>query len=357
MRKPIPNIYSTLLYLIIPKFIYSNMQSSALNGGLSRVKIILGTMTFGGQTDEQGAIDILKVFTSKGYRDIDTARMYCHGNTEVVLGKILKEVNFDLNDNKPFVIASKVNAFKGYDESLSTESVKRQSDAILASLQKDHTDILYLHGPDIATPIEETLAAVQSLYEQKRFKELGVSNYAAWEVAYIHGYMRERGWVLPTVYQGMYNCITRDVEKELFLALKKLNIRFYAYNPLCGGLLTGKHKPQDDSASQGTRFDASNSLYRGRYWKDQYFKAINLIQEACAQEGLEISDCSLRWLVHHSGLLPDRGDGVIVGASSVAHLRSNLVACESPPLPPKVLDAIENAWTITRPVCEKYFRP
>lgn len=355
------NLISSYIFLIIPRLfqgsININMQTSSLSGGLSRVKMILGTMTFGGQTDEKGAIEILKVFTSKGYHDLDTARMYCHGDTETILGKILKEVNFDIKDGKPFVIASKVNAFKGYDESLNAESVIRQSDAILSALQKDNTDILYLHGPDISTPIEETLAAVQSLYEQNRFKELGISNYAAWEVAYIHGYMLSRGWVLPTVYQGMYNCITRDVEKELFLALKKLNIRFYAYNPLCGGLLTGKHKPQDDSASQGTRFDTSNSLYRGRYWKDQYFKAISLIQEACRQEGLEMFDCSLRWLVHHSGLLPERGDGVILGASSVTHLQANLNACESAPLPPKVLEAIDNAWIITRPVCDKYFRP
>jgi len=325
----------------------------------SRVKLILGTMTFGSpQTNEREAIEIMKLFTNKGYHDIDTARMYCHGSTEVVLGKILKEdVNLKTLSSS-LIIASKVNAFKGYDESLNTASVNRQSDAILAALQKDHTDILYLHGPDIATPIEETLAAVQKLYEQKKFKDLGVSNYAAWEVAYIHGYMRERGWILPTIYQGMYNCITRDVEKELFMALKKLNIRFYAYNPLCGGLLTGKHKPQDDSASQGTRFDASNSLYRGRYWKDQYFNAISLIQDACTQEGLEMTDASLRWLVHHSGLLPERGDGVILGASSVGHLQANLAACESnTPLPPRVLEAIDSAWTMTRPVCDKYFRP
>lgn len=237
------------------------------------------------------------------------------------------------------------------------ENVKLQSDTILSALRTQSTDILYLHAPDINTPIEDTLSAVQELYEMKRFTALGLSNYAAWEVAYIWGYCSSRGWVVPTVYQGMYNAITRDVERELFPALKKLNMKFYAYNPLCGGFLTGKHSKEEDSKSEGTRFDKSNQLYRGRYWKDSYFSAVDIIAKACESSGLAMADASLRWMQHHSGLSGDRGDGVIIGASSTHHLLSNLDSCEGGPLPPEVVQAFDDAWELTRPVCDKYFRP
>ena len=125
---------------------------------------------------------------------------------------------------------------------------------------------------DKSTPIEDTLAAVQRLYEENRFKELGLSNYPSWEVVYIHRYCKERGWVVPTVYQGMYNPLTREVERELFPALRKLSMRFYAYNPLCGGLLTGKHDYESMSDRAGTRFDPHSSYkerYTSRYWNKE----------------------------------------------------------------------------------------
>ena len=100
----------------------------------------------------------------------------------------------------------------------------------------------------------------------KKFKYFGLSNYPAWEVVYIWSYCKSRGWVLPSVYQGMYNPITREVERELIPALRKLGMSFYAYNPLCGGLLTGKHNFESVESSSGTRFDKSNEMYLTRYW-------------------------------------------------------------------------------------------
>ena len=155
---------------------------------------------------------------------------------------------------------------------------------IRAALRADAVNVLYLHAPgevlhcstyvqaslilcelvlDKNTPIEDTLAAVQQLYESKQFAYLGLSNYAAWEVVWIWSYMRERGWVVPTVYQGMYNPLTRSVEVELLPALAKLGIAFYAYNPLCGGLLTGKHKYSEASLSEG---HCSSSLTETMYF-------------------------------------------------------------------------------------------
>src|SRR5690606_26118365 len=102
-------------------------------------------------------------------------------------------------------------------------------------------DIFYLHFPDHKTPLEETLKACQKLYEEGKFKELGLSNYSSWQVSEIYNMCKNNGWVLPTVYQGMYNVITRDVEKELFPCIRYYNMRFYSYNPLAGGLLTERY--------------------------------------------------------------------------------------------------------------------
>ncbi len=311
-------------------------------------------MTFGVNTDAVVAEEQIKCFNECGYRELDTARMYAHGETEQLLGPILADCL------EGFFISTKANAFKGYDESLNPTNLKLQIKTSLDALRLHKVDIFYLHAPDIDTPIEETLLAVQEIFEQGLFREFGLSNYASWEVVYIHGYCKLRGWVLPTVYQGMYNAITRDVERELFPALKKLNMRFYCYNPLCGGLLTGKHDFSNPDGSEGTRFDKKGDnwlRYANRYWKKEYFDALQEIGGACTKEDISVADASLRWLVHHSALRETAGDAIIIGASTLDHLRANISSCEQGPLPVSVVAAFDAGWTIARPVCEKYFRP
>mmetsp|Transcript_3667 Transcript_3667/g.4897 ORF Transcript_3667/g.4897 Transcript_3667/m.4897 type:complete len:429 (+) Transcript_3667:119-1405(+) len=210
------------------------------------VRIILGTMTMGGQVSPGSSKKMLQSFLkapcvqnhlTAGKAELDTARMYQHGKTEAVLGDIM---NGDLKEK--VYIATKVNPFKGYDETLRPESIVRQVEASLEAMRIESVDLLYLHAPDHSTSIEITLEACHKLFLAGKFRELGLSNYTAWETVHIHHLCKQRGWVQPSVYQGMYNALTRQVEKELFPALRKLNIRFYAYNPLAGGLLTGRHK-------------------------------------------------------------------------------------------------------------------
>ncbi len=109
-------------------------------------------------------------------------------------------------------------------------------------LNTDFVDLLYMHSPDLETPIEQSLQACFEAYQLGKLKAFGLSNFAAWQVAEVVELCRKHGWMLPTVYQGMYNALTRDVEKELFACLRHYDIAFYAYNPLVGGLLTGKHE-------------------------------------------------------------------------------------------------------------------
>jgi aflatoxin B1 aldehyde reductase len=348
---------STFFKAFIATTAFNMSSSRAIVNPIIPVQSILGTMTFSSQTSKEGAIQQLQYFVESGFDTIDTARMYGKGKTEELLGEILTEYP---ELRAKLKIDSKVNPFKGYNENLSPENVNMQTDSILSALNCDGVNVMYLHAPDHTTPIELTLDAMQQLYEKKCFKYLGLSNYAAWQVVYIWSYCKERGYVLPTVYQGMYNPLTRDVEAELFIALDKLNIKFYAYNPLCGGLLTGKHRFEDAESSAGTRFDASNQMYLSRYWNKEYFEAINIVKEACEKEGLSLVDASFRWMLHHSGLKGSKGDAIILGGSSFEHLQQNMRSCapsqQDRLLPDSILAAFTQAWGLTKASCVPYFR-
>ena len=223
----------------------------------SRMNIVLGVMTFGGQTSEEAATAMLSTFakmesdsgSAAAACRLDSARMYGGGETDKMLGRIFKG-NPDLSNR--FLTSCKSNPFMG--ESLSKESLTRQLDEELQFSGRKATEIFYLHGPDANTPISETLQAVQDNYEQGKFKEFGLSNFTAWETVYIHAFMASRGWVVPTVYQGMYNALARNVEIDLLPAIRRLGMRFYVYNPLAGGMLTGKYERGGHNLLEKGRF-------------------------------------------------------------------------------------------------------
>ncbi|KAJ3032819.1 hypothetical protein HDV00_007042 [Rhizophlyctis rosea] len=234
--------------------------------------------------------------------------------------------------------------------------LKAQFRASLKALNTNRVDIFYLHMPDHATPYAETLSAVQELYEEGLFGELGLSNYAAWEVMQIWYICKTNGYILPTVYQGMYNAITRDIERELIPCIRELGIRFYAYNPLCGGLLSGHYKfeevPTEGRFSSGNQGD----MYRARYWNEVYFNAVESIKAACLASNVTVVEAAHRWAVHHSKLDFSKGDAIIIGASSYAHAKTNLEDCEKAALPDSVVKAFDEAWLKTKSVAPTYNR-
>lgn len=310
-------------------------------------RVILGTMTFGKQVDQKQSARMVEAFLARGHVELDTAYSYVDGKTEEILGQILPAVSGRL------ILATKANPWAG--GGLNPESVREQLETSLRRLRREAVDIFYLHAPDLNTPISVTLAACQSLFREGKFKELGLSNYAAWQVADICHICRRESWVCPTVYQGMYNAITRDVERELFPALRAFGLRFYAYNPLAGGLLTGKHTDVHVEPAEG-RF-SGNPMYLERYWKAVYFGAVQRIREACRDAGLAMTAAALRWAMRHSMMRAELGDGCILGASTLVHLEENLTAVEGDALPPEVTRAFDEAWADARPACPKYFRP
>ena len=167
------------------------------------MKAILGTMTFGNQVEQQHAATMIQRFVKAGGQELDTAYVYIEGKTEELLGELTQQGELD-----ECQIATKVNPKEG---GLGTSSVNQQFTTSLRRMHMQSIDMLYLHQPDLGTPIVETLRAVQDLAASGKLERFGLSNYAAWQVAQIYELCDKNDWIKPTVYQGMYNAITRDV--------------------------------------------------------------------------------------------------------------------------------------------------
>jgi aflatoxin B1 aldehyde reductase len=308
---------------------------------------VLGTMTFGKEVDERSADGMVGCFLDQGFDKIDTANIYSEGRSEEILGKILTH-----NRRKKIRLATKVNPWS--EGGLRPTRLLEQVETSLRRLKSDYVDLLYLHSPDLHTPLEATLEACEKLFREGKFRELGLSNYAAWQVADAWHICRRNAWVLPTVYQGMYNSITRDVERELFPSIRSFGIRFYAYNPLAGGLLTGKHIMQSVEPQKG-RFTLYPK-YMERYWKSGQFDALDVIRSACAANNITMTECALRWLKYHSFLKGNEHDGIIIGAKNRKQLEENITFFRGKELPDAVKQSIDLAWETSAPSCPQYFR-
>lgn len=317
-------------------------------------------MTFSDQVDQQAASNMLTTFKIAGYDEIDTAFVYNKGETENLLGRL--QGTGQLDNTR---VAGKANpkALNG----LTPESVRQQLATSLERLKLNSLDLFYCHSPDLNVPVHDTLQAIATLHEEGKFQRFGLSNYAAWQVAEIVEICNREGWIAPSVYQGMYNALTRDVERELFACLRHYKLSFYAYNPLAGGLLSGKHQSPELFPTHG-RF-ATFDGYQERYWKPEYFTVINEISSDCRAVGIEPAAAAIRWLMHHSALNKgmsnetskentlQASDGLILGASSMTHLTENILATQAGPLPDELVGSFDKGWAVVRPACIKYFRP
>lgn len=312
---------------------------------MNPVNLILGTMTFGESVFYPEAGEFIDAFLEAGHTELDTAYVYNEGACERIIGKAIKDIK------KPYKISTKVNP--RISGRLDGDAAYRQLNESLERLGVDCVDTLYLHFPDPATPISSVLGACADLYGQGKFRELGLSNFPAWMVADACHICDRNGWVRPTVYEGIYNPLTRKAETELNACLDCFGMRFYAYNPMAGGLLTGRYRNFEEIPTDGRFTHRPN--YQGRYWKKSYFEAIGIIGEAASRHGITIIEATYRWLAYHSMLDAGRGDGIIIGASKIAHLKQNMEAVKAGPLPGDILEAFEKAWKTSRPDSPEYF--
>ena len=302
-------------------------------------------MNFGPQLDLTASRAMTESFLKTGFRELDTAYVYNGGDTEKYLGDILPALD-------GYYLATKVHP--RITGKLDRQTILMEFEESLRRMNRDSVDLLYFHFPDGKTPIEEALETIAELHGQGKVKELGLSNYPAWQVVDIAWKCDRAGCPRPTVYQGMYNALCRNVEPELFPAIRRLGMRFYAFNPLAGGMLTGKHHHFEDAPEPG-RFARLKS-YRDRYWKQSYFDAVEQIRTACETEGIPMVEAAYRWLCNHSQLDAAKGDGILLGASSLPQMEQNLSAARKGPLSQSILDAMDVAWEIAKPDSPAYFK-
>ncbi|KAG6354404.1 hypothetical protein INS49_004421 [Diaporthe citri] len=322
-------------------------------------RVILGLMTYG--PDEEAGARILELdefnrhldyFQKQGYNEVDTARMYVSGKQEAWT----RDAKWK---ERGLTLATKI-----YPEEPGTHEPSRLRKLLTSSLNElgsDSVDIFYLHAPDRSVPYEDTLAEVDKLYQEGKFKRLGLSNYAAWEVAEICTLAKERGWVRPSIYQAMYNVITRDIESELVPCCRKFGMDIVVYNPLAGGLFSGKIKSADLAPTDG-RFSDSykyGKLYRDRFLNKANMEALKIAEEATQKHNLTLLETAMRWVIHHSALKTrNKGgnDGVVIGVSNFQQLQGNLKDFEKGPLPEDVVEALDRAWLVAKATAAPYWR-
>jgi aryl-alcohol dehydrogenase-like predicted oxidoreductase len=322
------------------------MQTRTLqHTDLSVSRACFGTMTFGSQLDEPAAIGIIDRCIDQGVNFFDTANVYNHGASEIIVGKALKGRRGEV------ILASKVRGKMGdgADQGgLSRAAIERGIEDSLRRLQTDYLDLYYLHQPDYAVPIEESLETMERLVQQGKVRYPASSNYSGWQVCRMQWLAEKNGYRRAAVTQPMYNLLARGIEQEYLSMCKEFGVSTVVYNPLAGGLLTGKQKR--DSPLKGTRFDG-NQMYLSRYWHEQDFDAVAELLQIAAKAGRSPVSLALNWLLHHTPT-----DCVILGASKLAQLEENLKAMEEGPLSADTIAACDQVWTKIRGVSPQYNR-
>lgn len=308
-------------------------------------RVCLGTMTFGGQCDEATAREMVAACLEHGINFVDTANVYCGGASEEITGRVLQ------GRRDRFVLASKVGISVGeapHQQGLSRAAILRGIDESLRRLRTDYLDIYYLHQPDYAVPIEESLEAMQQLIDAGKVRYCAVSNYAAWQICHMQHLASGRGLPKVHICQSLYNLLSRGLEQEFFRMAGTLDVFSIVYNPLAGGLLTGKHNGSVPLSR--SRFD-TNPGYMGRYWHGQNHDAVDELRLVSAAEGRSMVSLALNWILHHTP-----ADGMVLGASSLGQLTDNLKALQDGPLTPESLSACGKIWANLRGITPQYNR-
>ncbi len=314
--------------------------------GLRVSEVCLGTMTFGMQADTATAFEIMNRAIDGGVNFFDTADVYpvpvadtTRGDTEVIIGKWLSTPG----RRDSIVLATKCRARMGshsWSEGLNRKHILRAVEDSLRRLNTDYIDLYQAHSPDAETPIEETLAAFDSLVKSGKVRYIGCSNFAAYQLSKALWTSDVQKLARFDCVQPRYNLLFRHIEAELLPLCKEEGVGVIAYNPLAGGFLTGKHQKQVEAAPD-TRFGVMKgrgSLYHDRYWQDAQFDAVEALKAAFVGAEKTLAQAAVAWVLQQPGIT-----SAIVGASRPEQLDETLKAC-TVTLTPEELAACDDAW-------------
>ena len=291
--------------------------------GLFVSELCLGTMTFGasgrfealgnvGQSDADAMLD--RAFGA-GINIVDTADTYSGGESERILGRALKNVGKARDE---VVIATKVFGYMGDGPNAQGSSRGHILDAAKASLRRldtDYIDLYQLHGFDVATPIEESLEALDDLVRQGHVRYVGVSNWAAWQISKALGISALRRLEKFASLEAYYSIVARDLEREIIPMLASEDVGLLVWSPLAGGLLGGK-VTRDRSSEDGTRRSA---MQFPPVDMPRAYDVIDALAEIAQQRNVSVAQLAIAWLLHQH-----RVTSVIVGARRLDQLNDNV---------------------------------
>ena len=279
------------------------------------VGIVCGTMNFGKRTPEEEAHRIVARALERGVTLFDTANAY--GDSEPILGRALR-------GQRSARIASKVGSRPAGEgrEGLKADVVLRACDETLQRLGVERIDLYYLHWPDMRTPLEETLSALQNLVQAGKIGHWGISNYASWQIVDMERICARTGLSRPTTAQQIYNLLIRQLDVEWWAFTRQHPIHTTVYNPLAGGLLAGRALRVEPA--KGSRFDG-NKMYQRRYLSDRFFELVEAYSELAREAGLTPVQLAYGWLAARPGV-----DSVLLGPADVSQLDAGIDACAKP---------------------------
>ena len=298
------------------------------NTGLFVSELCLGTMTFGGgegiwgkigSLQQQEAERLIARSLDAGINFIDTADVYAQGVSETITGRALKNLNIKRED---VIIATKVLSEMGAgpnDRGASRAHILDGVKASLKRLQLDHIDLYQIHGFDPATPLEETVRALEALVSQGLVRYVGVSNWMAWQIMKGLGIADRLGFSRFASLQAYYTIAGRDLEREIIPLLKSEGVGLMVWSPLAGGLLSGKYG-REQSAEEGSRrvtFDFPPVNLERAY------PVIDSMRTIADARGCSVARIALAWLLHQPQV-----STIIIGAKRPEQLDDNIEAVD-----------------------------
>ncbi|MDA0365246.1 MAG: aldo/keto reductase, partial [Chloroflexi bacterium] len=270
--------------------------------GLQVSRLCLGTMTFGLQCDEAASFAILNRAAEGGITFLDTADVYplgggldTVGRTETIVG------NWLAGHRHEFIVATKCSGAMGpepWNRGNSRKHILDAVDASLRRLQTDYIDLYQLHGDDRGTPLDETVRALEDVVRAGKVRYVGASNFLAYRLARAIGRSEALGVVRFDSVQPRYNLLFREIERELLPLCAEEGVGVIPYNPLAGGLLTGKHSP-DAGPEEGSRFTLGTAgpRYQDRYWHEGEFATVEAIRPLAEAAGMSMTTLAVAWVL------------------------------------------------------------
>jgi aryl-alcohol dehydrogenase-like predicted oxidoreductase len=298
--------------------------------GLTVSRLALGTMTFGLQTDEATSQRILDKASEGGIDFIDTADVYplggaleTVGRTEEIIGRWLRSTG----RRSRVILATKACNKVGpahWNQGASRKHLLEAIDASLARLQTDYVDLYQLHHDDRETPLDESLEALDIIVRSGRARYIGVSNFLAYRLARALGRSELHRWTRIVSVQPRYSLLFREIERELLPLAGEEGLAVIPYNPLAGGLLTGKYRAGSAPAPD-TRFTlgSAGTMYQQRYWNERSFATVAQLHQLADEAGVALATLAVAWV-----LANERITAPLLGASRPEQLDATLAAVD-----------------------------